>query len=157
MWTLLHISLKGSRTRKKFSVISLWPGRKGCKESLSVCKKNQCFYKTRSSFPVIYNVGNVNIFSFLNFENKLDKVVTSYMNFKSIHHDRYEFTKRLMQLVGASNLFALEVVQKCQHCQLCVLQFYVIYQNTHNLLPPIIKGSYLQTDWFKNVHKILTF
>ena len=54
------------------------------------------------------------------FENKLDKVA-SYINFKLIHHDRYEFEKTLIQLVADSNLFPLEVVQKWQRCQLCVL------------------------------------
>ena len=47
------------------------------------------------------------------FENKLDKV-NCYINFKSIHHDKYEFAKALIELLADSNLFPLEVVQECQ-------------------------------------------
>ena len=53
----------------------------------------------------------------MNFVNKLEKV-TNYINFKSIHCDKYESAKILIQLEAGFNLFKLEVVQKCQLCVL---------------------------------------
>ena len=75
----------------------------------------------RTRFPVICKVGNVDILYCVKFENKLDKV-TNYINFKSVHCDKYKSAKILIQLETVSNVFTLEVVQKCQHCQLCVLR-----------------------------------
>ena len=40
-----------------------------------------------------------------------------YFNLK--HHDKCKVTLKLILLVTTSNLFSLEVVQKCQHYQLC--------------------------------------
>ena len=37
------------------------------------------------------------------------------------HYEKYKFALELIGLLTVSNLFPLKVVQKCQHCQLCVL------------------------------------
>ena len=46
------------------------------------------------------------------------KSVTSIYEFKA--HDKCQLALKLIQLSTVSNLFPLEVVQKCQCCQLCV-------------------------------------
>ena len=56
-----------------------------------------------------------------NFENQMD-IVTNYLNFNLRHHDRCQVPLKFIPLVITSNLLSLEIVQKCQHCQLCVLQ-----------------------------------
>ena len=76
--------------------------------------------KSNSSFPVTNKVGNIGIFVLLKFENKLDIEINPF-NFNSKHYDKCQFSLKLIGLLTASNLFPLEVVQKCQHCQLCVL------------------------------------
>ena len=48
-------------------------------------------------------------------------IVISYLNFNSKNYDKCRFVVELISLVNTSYLFSLEVVQKCQHCQLCVL------------------------------------
>ena len=55
-----------------------------------------------SSFPVIDKVGNVGIFVLLRYEKKLDT---------EINH-----------LHNCFQLFPLEIVQKCQYIQICVLR-----------------------------------
>ena len=47
-------------------------------------------------------------------------VVINHLYFDLKHHYKCEFTLKLILLVITSNLFSLEIVQKCQHCQLCV-------------------------------------
>ena len=49
-------------------------------------------------------------------------MVNSHLNFDSKHHDKCKFTLKLISLTIVSNLFSLEVVQKCQHCQLNCFQ-----------------------------------
>ena len=49
-------------------------------------------------------------------------IVISHFNFNSKHHDESKFTLTFISLVTTSNLFPLEIVQKCQHWQLCVLR-----------------------------------
>ena len=49
-------------------------------------------------------------------------VVINYLYFNLKHHDKCKFTFKLILLIITSNLFSLEVVQKCQHCQLYVLR-----------------------------------
>ena len=49
-------------------------------------------------------------------------IVVSYLNFNSRYHDKCTFVVKLIPLVSTSNLFPLEVAQKCQLYQLCVLQ-----------------------------------
>ena len=44
---------------------------------------------------------------------------------------------KLIRLLTVSNIFALEVVQSCQHCQLCVLQ------ENSNTLSILAKGACL--------------
>ena len=46
----------------------------------------------------------------------------SHSNFNSKHDDKCKFTFTFIPLVTTCNLFPLEVVQKYQHCQLCVLR-----------------------------------
>ena len=48
-------------------------------------------------------------------------IVISYLNFNSKNYDKCRFVVELISLVNTFYLFSLEVVQKCQHCQLCVL------------------------------------
>ena len=45
-----------------------------------------------------------------------------YLNFSAKHHDKCKFTLKFILLVTIPNLFSLQVVRKCQNCQLCVLQ-----------------------------------
>ena len=45
-------------------------------------------------------------------------IVISRLIFNSKHHDKCQFGLKLISLVATSNLFSLEVVQKCQHCEL---------------------------------------
>ena len=77
--------------------------------------------KSHSSFPVIHKVGNFDIFVLFKFENKLDREINPF-NFNSKHYDKCKFSLKLIRLLTVSNLFPLLVVQKCQHCQLCVLR-----------------------------------
>ena len=42
------------------------------------------------------------------------------LNFNSNHHVKCTLVVKLISLINASNLFSLEVVGKCQHCQLFV-------------------------------------
>ena len=46
----------------------------------------------------------------------------SHLNFNSKHYDKCEFALKLIPLATTSNLLLLEVVQKRQYCQLCVLR-----------------------------------
>ena len=75
---------------------------------------------SQSSFPVIHKVGNIDIFVLLKFGNKLD-VVISHINFISKQYDKCKFVLELVLLGTIVNLFLLEVVQRCQHCQPCVI------------------------------------
>ena len=76
--------------------------------------------RIQSSFPVIHKVGNFGIFILLKFENKMDREI-SHFDFNSEYHDKCKSALKLIKILTVSNLFSLEVVQKCQHCQLCVL------------------------------------
>ena len=58
---------------------------------------------------------------YLHFNMKVDTVV-SYTYPDSKYHVKGKFTLAFIQLATITNLFPLEVVQKCQHCQLCVLR-----------------------------------
>ena len=49
-----------------------------------------------------------------------------HINYNSKHHGKCKFAFKLIRFLNVSNLFTLEVVQKCQHCQLCVL-----WENSH--------------------------
>ena len=51
-----------------------------------------------------------------------------HFNYDSKHYDKYKFTLKLIIILTVSNLFPLEDVQKCQHCQLCVLR-----KNSHGI------------------------
>ena len=44
------------------------------------------------------------------------------LNLNSKYHDKSKLAVNQIALVTASNLFSLEVIQKCQHCQLRVIQ-----------------------------------
>ena len=55
----------------------------------------------------------------LNFQKKLDKEL-SYFSFYSRYHDK--FALKQIKLLPVSNLFPLEVVQKCQRYKLCVFE-----------------------------------
>ena len=52
--------------------------------------------------------------------SKVEKSVTSII-FQSTMNN-VNLLSKLIRLLTVSNLFALEVVQSCEHCQLCVLQ-----------------------------------
>ena len=41
-------------------------------------------------------------------------------NFNSKNHDKSKFSLKFIGLLSVCYLFLLEVVKKCQHCQLCV-------------------------------------
>ena len=71
----------------------------------------------QSGFLIIHRVGSVGIFVFLTFENKMDREICHF-NYKWKYYDKCE----CIRLSGASNLFPLEAVQKCQRYQLCVLR-----------------------------------
>ena len=80
-----------------------------------------------SSFSVIHKVGNVGIFELLIFRNNnnnnnnnKDREI-SHFNINSKHLDKCQFTLKLILFSVVSNLFPLEVMQKCLCCQLCVL------------------------------------
>ena len=60
------------------------------------------FLEVKFSFPVIHKVGNVGIFN-------------------SKHHSKSNFAFKFIALLTTSNFVSFEVVQKCQHSQLCVL------------------------------------
>ena len=79
------------------------------------------FVWTRSSLSVIHKVRNVGSFLLLKFKNKLDKEI-NHFKFNSMHYEECKFGLKLIGLLTVSNLFPLEVVQKCRHCQLCVLR-----------------------------------
>ena len=49
-------------------------------------------------------------------------IVISHFNFNSKHHSKRQFALTFIPLVTTDNLFPLEFVQKCQHCQLRVLR-----------------------------------
>ena len=54
----------------------------------------------------------------LKLENKLDRKITNF-SFNTKTYDKYKFT--LIQRLTVFNLFQLEVVQKCQYYQHCLL------------------------------------
>ena len=73
------------------------------------------------SFPVTHKVAMLAFLYCFSFENQID-IVVSHLNFNLKHHDKCKFVVELIRWCEGSNLFPLEVVQKCQHCQLCVLR-----------------------------------
>ena len=74
----------------------------------------------QSSFPVIYKAGNVGIFVLYKFENRLDRETCDF-NYNSKYYGKFKFTLKLIRFLTVCNWYPLEVVQKCQHWQLCVL------------------------------------
>ena len=58
---------------------------------------------------------------YLNLKIKVDTVVI-HVYFDSKYDVKCKFASTFIQLVTIINLFLFEVVQKCQHCQLCVLR-----------------------------------
>ena len=82
----------------------------------------KCIYiPSCSSFPVIHKVSNVDIFVLLKFESKSIATII-HMNFISEHHDKCKLSGKFIQFLTNPNLFPLEIVQKWQYCQLCVLR-----------------------------------
>ena len=75
----------------------------------------------QSSFPVIHKVGNADNFVLSKFANKQDGAI-DHFNYLSKHYEQCKFAFKIFRLLTVSNLFALKVVQSCQHCQLCVLR-----------------------------------
>ena len=55
------------------------------------------------------------------FEYKVDREI-SHFNYNSKYYDKCKSALKLMSLLTVHNLSPLEVAQKCQHCQLCVLR-----------------------------------
>ena len=72
-------------------------------------------WPSHSSFPIIREVGNVDIFVLLKFENKLETVV-GHINFYSLQYDKCKSALKFIHLLLLFNLFPFEVVQKCPHC-----------------------------------------
>ena len=72
-----------------------------------------------SSFPVLHKVGNVDILVLYKSENKMVIDISDF-TFNSKHCNK--FALKLISLLTVSNLFPLDFVQKCQHCQLCMLR-----------------------------------
>ena len=75
--------------------------------------------------PAIEFSGNTNSwerwhFLLLIFENKWDRDI-SHFNMNSKHLGKCQFALKLIRFSTVSNLFQLEVVQKCLCCQLCAL------------------------------------
>ena len=58
---------------------------------------------------------------YLNLNIKVDTVI-SHTYFNSKYHVKCKFASRFIQLVTITKLFVFEIVQKSQHCQLCVLR-----------------------------------
>ena len=50
------------------------------------------------------------------------QIVNSYLHLNSQHHEKCKCALKFILLATTSNLISLEVLQKCQHCQFCVLQ-----------------------------------
>ena len=49
-------------------------------------------------------------------------IVNSHLKFNSKHYDKCKFRLKLIPFEATSSVFSLEVVQSCQHCQLCALR-----------------------------------
>ena len=58
---------------------------------------------------------------YLNLEIKVDTII-SYTYPDSRYHVKCKFASEFILLITITNLFPFKVVQKCQHCQLCVLR-----------------------------------
>ena len=70
----------------------------------------------------------------------------SYIKVNSKRHEKYKSSRNLIQLVTISNIFALDVVQYCQHYQLCQKTFLLEnLQQSFNMLE-IVKTSYIDKD-----------
>ena len=95
----------------------------------------QMRHMVESSFPIIDTVDNIGIFVLHNFGNKLDRQ-ESHLNFNLKHHEIYKFPLKFTGLLTVSNLFQLEIVQKCQCCRVRVL-----WENSN-----VIGGKELQLD-----------
>ena len=67
-------------------------------------------------------------------------IVINHPNFNLRYHDKCEVALKFISLVTTSNLFSLETVQKCQHCQVCVL-----WENSSEV-------KVIQNSTFKVVH-----
>ena len=76
-------------------------------------------------------------------------IIISHLNFNSKHYGVCKFTLKLIPLVTISNLFSLEVVPKCQHCQLCVL-----WKNASILSRPHCHLAYVKETHMTNYSKI---
>ena len=58
---------------------------------------------------------------YLNLKIKVDTIV-SHIYFDSNYHAKCKIPSTFIQLVTITNLFAFEIVQKCQPCKLDVLR-----------------------------------
>ena len=56
----------------------------------------------------------------LNLKKMIDREIY-HINQNLKHHGKYKFAFKLIRFLTVSNLFTIEVVRKCQRCQLCVL------------------------------------
>ena len=77
----------------------------------------------------------------------------SHLNFNLKHHDKWTFVLKLISFATNSHLFSLEVVQKCKHCQPCVL-----WQNSNEgLIKFFVRdtGSLLASGLFGIIHESL--
>ena len=88
-----------------------------------VCASKVCF-------DVVYNLVfsqyiKLAMLAFLycfNFDNLID-IVISYLNCNSKCHDKCtQIEAKLISFTSTSNLFSLEVIQKCQHFRFCVVR-----------------------------------
>ena len=52
-------------------------------------------------------------------ENIIDRE-NDHISYNSKDHEKCKFTLKVLRYLTVSNLFTLEVIQKCQCCQLCV-------------------------------------
>ena len=112
-----HNSIKGYTTKAWYSVLVRQPQRQ-----LAI-----------SSFPAIHKVGNVGIFVPLKFENK-QNTVFGHFNFNSKYHGQQKFAQNFLHLAAVSNLFPLEVAQKCQYCQLSVGKLVLFSLQCHHYI-----------------------
>ena len=78
-------------------------------------------FHVQSSFSVIHKVGKIGIFYCFNYENEIF-IVAIHLTFNLKYYDKCKFAIKLIPLATTSDLFSLEVLQQCQHCQLCVLR-----------------------------------
>ena len=71
-------------------------------------------------FPQYRKLAMLTFLYCLNLKNMAARKI-HHINKNSQHHGKCKFAFKLIRFLTVSNLFTLEIVQKCQHCQLCVL------------------------------------